>query len=177
MDRGGLEELVRAHQAEIHRYARFLGADMVTAEDVVQETFLAVVKRPDLPPAAEAGARAAWLRGIARNVFLSHCRRDRTNPVRTDSAAIEEAEATWSSVFLRGGDGFDYVEALGQCLETVPANGRRLLDMHYREGRSRADMGALCGMTEDGVKSALRRLRSALADCIGKRLGLAEQEE
>ena len=62
MRRGELETLIRAHQAELYRYLRYLGADPASAEDLVQDTFLATFQsEADL----EAGvpAAAAWLRG------------------------------------------------------------------------------------------------------------------
>src|SRR5690242_14704515 len=58
-----------AHRLGIWRYLRFLGCDDAAADDLTQETFLAVARGAsgngepvrDLP---------AYLRGIARNLFL-----------------------------------------------------------------------------------------------------------
>jgi DNA-directed RNA polymerase specialized sigma24 family protein len=47
-----------------------------------------------------------------------------------------------------------------------------MLDLFYVEGRSRGETAAASGMSGDGVKSGLRRLRAQLARCIGRRLGL-----
>ena len=71
MSRDELEALVLAHQAELYRYVRYLGAgDPNAAEDLVQETFLAAFKSQNAPAASESARHAAWLRGIARNLFL-----------------------------------------------------------------------------------------------------------
>ncbi len=172
MRRDELTALIRTHQAELYRYLRYLGADRSSAEDLVQETFLAALQSDvDLEPGASAAA--AWLRGVARNLFLQWCRRNRTSPVRIDSETVERAEAAWHSVFLRGGDGFDYVEALRKCYEGLPDRQRRLLDQRYGKKMSRARMAEAASMTENGIKSLLRRVRAALADCIKRRLRLA----
>jgi RNA polymerase sigma-70 factor (ECF subfamily) len=173
MTRDNLETLVRTHQAEIFRYVRYLGAvDRALAEDIVQETFLAAFKAADSPSVSELRRVSGWLRGIARNLFLAHCRRSRTSPVTIDSAILEHAESLWSAEFLREGDGFDYVEALRHCLGSLAAKQRRFLDLRYTQGKSRVEMAQLLQMTEDGIKTALQRIRAMLADCIQRRLEL-----
>jgi len=170
LDRQELAALVRAHQAELFRYMRYLGADRVAAEDLVQETFLAAFRSDAVPETGDDRTVARWLRGVARNLFLQHCRRSRRTPVTVDAAALEQAETTWRGAFLRGGDGFDTVEALRRCLEGLSADQRRVLDLRYAEGRSRADMAVVLAMTENGVKSLLQRLRARLAECVERRL-------
>ena len=170
MDRDALAAIVRVNQAGIYRYLRYLGADRPTAEDLAQETFLAVHKTRTAEE--DISSQSAWLRGIARNLFLQHCRRSRRLPVVVGSEHLEQAENTWRQVFLREGDGFDYLEALRQCLHDLPAKQRDVLDMRYRDKKSRGEMAQFLGISEDGIKSALRRLRTALAKCVEKRLAL-----
>ena len=69
MDRDELAEIVRAHQAELYRYVRYLGADGASAEDIVQETFLVAFGK-EMQSTSTPGAKSAWLRGVARNLFL-----------------------------------------------------------------------------------------------------------
>ncbi|MBI3272239.1 MAG: RNA polymerase sigma factor [Planctomycetes bacterium] len=174
MDRDTLAELVHARQAEIFRYLRYLGAlDAGVAEDLAQETFLAAFRSTAPPPLDDERACAAWLRGIARNLFLMHCRRARANPVRTDEATIERAEAFWATRFLRSGDGFEYIEALRACVSGLSERARRLLDLCYAQRKSRDEMARSLDMSEDGIKSMLRRTRAALAECVRRRLAEA----
>lgn len=160
-----LETLVRTHQAELYRYARYLGAERATAEDLVQETFLAAFRAEDPEHAA-----APWLRGILRNQFLNWCRRRRLAPQSADPAALSQAESVWQDVFLRDGDGFDYLQALRKCLADQPEKHRQALDLQYAQKKSRAEIARLLSLTEDGVKSFMRRIRARLAECVGKRL-------
>ncbi len=68
MDREKLEAIVRAHQAEIYRYLRYLGADNASAEDLVQDTFLTALKK-GIPNADNIRTRSAWL-GLLPGIFF-----------------------------------------------------------------------------------------------------------
>jgi RNA polymerase sigma-70 factor (ECF subfamily) len=175
LNREQLAALVRTHQAGIYRYVRYLGAPPAIAEDLCQEAFLVAVKGASRNALGDVRSAGAWLRGVARNLFLARCRRQRANPVVLDSRAVDRAEDLWQTEFLRGGDGADYLEALRQCLAGLPPAQREWLQWHYRDGLSRAEMSRRTRLTEDGVKAALRRLRARLAECIGRRLGLAPE--
>ncbi|MDP6526353.1 MAG: sigma-70 family RNA polymerase sigma factor [Kiritimatiellia bacterium] len=170
MKRHTLETLVRRHQAEIYRYMRYMGASPADAADLVQEAFLAAFRGKTEPDLSDDRGCAAWLRGIARNMFLRHWRRGKRNRVVVNSELVEAAENTWSDWFLRDGDGFETVEALERCLEKLPDKQRSALDMRYRDRESRSEMSELLKMTENGVKSLLRRIRAGLAECIEQRL-------
>jgi len=169
-----LEELVLAHQNEVYRYVRYLGADAATAADLVQDTFLAAFQSATSPDLSDVRARVAWLREIARLRFLMFCRRRKSSPVAVSSESLEQAEAAWSTEFLRGQDGFDYVEALERCLETLPRREREVLDLRYRDKKSRSELAAFCKLSEDGVKTLLRRIRASLEACVRGKLGLEE---
>ena len=171
-----LDQLVVMHQAEIFRYLRYLGAERATAEDLVQETFLAAYESANVPaddPDAR-GRRAAWLRGIARNKLRMHVRHDNANPARANSELVEQsfqaAETIWQHEFLRGGDGFDYLEAMRKCLTQLPPFGRQALEMFYAQGKSHFDIAATMRISSDAVKARMQRLRAKIAECVRLRL-------
>lgn len=171
MDRNELESWILAHQAEIYRYVRYLGADSAAlAEDLVQDTFLMAFKSLSGPNTNDERARAAWLRGIARNLFFNYCRRNKHNPVKVNSEALEQAEAVWKQDFLCDGDGFEAIEALRGCVGKLEEKQRGILDQFYKQEKSRAELAQLYKMSEDGVKSLMRRIRRDLAECIRRRL-------
>jgi RNA polymerase sigma-70 factor, ECF subfamily len=177
-----LELMVRTHQAMVYRYLRFMGAAADVAEDVAQETFLAAYRSGSVPvedAAAEGGRCAAWLRGVARNQLLMYFRKARSNPVSADPVvlqqSLDEADEVFHTELLRNSDGFDYHEALQACLAGLQGTQRKLLDMFYGEEFSRAQIGEALNMTEDGVKSFLRRVRAALRTCVLRRLGIADR--
>jgi len=172
MERDELERLVRVHQASIYRYLRYLGAEPPLAEDLVQETFLATMRpNPKQPSRPDEPAWGGWLRGIARNLFLMECRRRRTNPAFAADPALERAEAAWAAQFQTVAAAGDRLAALRECLDALPARQREIIEHRYAKHTGRSEMGRLFGMTEDGIKSLLRRIRAALAECIERRLG------
>jgi len=178
-----LESLIRTHQAMVYRYLRYMGASADVAEDVGQETFLAAYRSPTVPledAAEESGRCAAWLRGVALNKLLMHFRKARANPVSSDPTileqALEQADHVWATELLREGDGFDYSEALQLCLAKLQGTQRKVLDMFYGEEFSRAQIAEALNMSEDGIKSLLRRVRGALRHCVNTRLGVRDTE-
>jgi len=171
-----LAELVRVHQAHIFRYLRYLGAIDSAREDIVQETFLAAM-RSTLLRQLDEWAQGAYLRGIARNQFRKACRQQKRSSAKHigQESAMAEAELVWAKEFLRGGDGFDYIEALRKCRNSLPPRQKNLLDMQYTQRKSRSAIAGAMGMSVEGVKSLGRRVRAALRECVHKRLRRAEQ--
>ena len=166
-----LESWILAHQAEVYRYVRYLGADSQSiAEDLVQDTFLVAFKSSSPPAVNDERVRAAWLRGIARNLFYNFCRRNKKNPVKVNSEQLEQAEVVWTQDFLSGSDGFEAIEALRGCVSKLEDRQRGIIDNFYTQDKSRAELARLYKMSEDGMKSLMRRIRRDLADCIRRRL-------
>ena len=61
-------------------------------------------------------------------------------------------------------------EALESCLDELPDKSRRLLDLRYVDDLSAADVARQVGSTSGSVRVLLSRVRTALADCIQRRL-------
>ena len=156
--------LVRTHQVEIWRYLRLLGSDPAEAEDLCQETFLAVLRKPF--PESEPRSTAAYLRQVARNLLLKRRRSARREPRVED---LEQIDTVWSEVASEDG-GQDYIDALRECLASVSGRARQCLELCYGSGRSRGEIAAELGVGEDAVKSMLRRTRASLRSCIARRM-------
>jgi RNA polymerase sigma-70 factor (ECF subfamily) len=173
MTRKALEELMEAHQAELFRYLRFIGADYSMAEDLVQETYLCAFQSAKLPDLDNLRARRGWLRRIAHNRFIDQCRRRKRSPIRFSSEQADAAEIFWESEFYGHDEGFGCLEALEICLQKLSAKQRELIDAFYGARRSRDEIASGLGISSDGVKMALRRVRVALGECIQQRLSEA----
>jgi RNA polymerase sigma-70 factor (ECF subfamily) len=158
-----LETIVRRHQAGLWRYLRLLGCDPTTAEDVAQETFLALLAADfeDRHPRSTA----AWLRKKARYLFLDRVRA-RTRRERNLALA---AERVWRR-YAAEDDGAGYRRALEHCVEGLAPKARRAVDLRYSDHRTRAEMAGILGLRENGVKTLLQRARAALRDCVERRL-------
>ena len=164
-----LERLIDGHEVEMYRYLRYLGARENLAEDLVQESFLAAYRAANPPPLGEARRCGAWLRTIARNLYISHLRKQAHNVQAAEPAELERAEVWWSSRREQESK-VDELGALDECLEHLPTRSRALIDASYSQKQSRAEMAARFAMSEGGIKTALRRIRAALYECIQVRL-------
>jgi RNA polymerase sigma factor (sigma-70 family) len=151
------EQLVERHAPALRRYLRVLGAD-ADLDDLVQETLLVLLQRDfvDLGPRPTA----AFLRRTARHLFL---RRHRGLLPQ-----VETADLVWEEE-CGDDDGAGYVEAVRACLQQLGPRAARIVQASYAEDLGREAIARELGMTVDGVKTALRRIRSRLAECIGRR--------
>ncbi|MGE0609162.1 MAG: RNA polymerase sigma factor [Pirellulales bacterium] len=165
---GDLAELVKTHQAGVWRYLRFLGADEPLADDLTQEAFLAVHRKGfDERSTPET---AAYLRTVARNLYLMDVRRThRRTAAQAVSDHPELVEEVWRR-FARDDGGEEYLDALRQCVETLEGRAKQAIERFYHDDQSRAEVAAALEMTEEGVKSLLRRARELLRKCVEKRI-------
>jgi RNA polymerase sigma-70 factor (ECF subfamily) len=167
------ERLLRTHQAGVWRYLRFLGAAPVEADDLAQETFVEVWRRPFVEVSERASA--AYLRRVARSRFLMRVRTERRRP---PVASLEDLDRAWEE-WLGGEEGAagarsgwdERLDALERCLEGVKARARDALDLRYREGLARESIAERLGLSVEGVKTLLRRVLEALRECMERRLG------
>src|SRR5262245_29217561 len=105
--------LIQTYQAAVWRYLRAMGCDPALAEDLTQETFLAVLQRPfqDI----NTVATAAYLRKTALNLLISHHRRSGKVTAVED---IESLDRTWTR--WAGADGGEAaIDALRDCLKRL----------------------------------------------------------
>ena len=154
-----LDLLVANHQEAVWRYLRFLGAEGSHAEDLLQETFVAIWQKPFERRSPAATRRYLFV--VARNLFLMARRRGR---VQLQFETIDEAELAWAVYAGDGGKG--YLEALRDCLSLLPARSRQAVQMQYFASKPRGEIGRLLGVSVEGVKSLMRRVRIELRDCV-----------
>jgi RNA polymerase sigma-70 factor, ECF subfamily len=150
------------HLPMLRRYLQTLGVRPDRVDDLVQETLVVALQKQIEDRGAWAAA--AWLRGVARNLLL----RERRSAAQRRE--VELADEVWNEQ-CGDGDGGELVEALRECVRQLPARSRALLQQAYGEGGGRVELGRAFGLVADGVKTALRRLRAALKDCMHRRLG------
>lgn len=154
--------LVRTHQAEVWRYLRYLGASPEQADDLTQETLLQLLRGHCRDRGEDA--RRGWLRTVARNFYRKSLRRPPA------PAELDAADLAWSS-FARDDGGNGHLGALRQCLDELDGRARRAVRLQYEEHRSREQIAADLQLSADGVKSLMRRVRTALRACVERRIG------
>ena len=105
--------LIETYQVGVWRYLRAMGCEPSLAEDLTQETFLAILQRPfnDVSHAATS----AYLRKTALNMLISHERRaGRVRAVEN----VELLDQTWIR-WAGDDDGEAVLEHLRGCLERL----------------------------------------------------------
>lgn len=160
-----LAALMREHQAGVWRFLRALGAEPNLADDITQETFLAVYRKPF--EQRSRGQTIAYLRIVARNLFLKARRRDGREVA---VAELEQVEAQWVEL-VGEEDGAALAAALKECLKQLEDKPKQALDLQYQQGKQRVEIAEMLGMTDDGVKTLLRRTKARLRKCMELRVG------
>jgi len=156
--------LIETYQAGVWRYLRALGCDAAQAEDLTQDTFLAILQRPfqDINPAATA----AYLRKTAFNLFISQQRRAGKVTAVED---VEEFDRTWAQ-WAGHDDGADLLDALRDCLSGLTRRARMALEMRFRDNSSRDDIAAALEITDHGAKNLMQRAKQQLRECIQSKM-------
>jgi RNA polymerase sigma-70 factor (ECF subfamily) len=155
-----LTGLMREHQAGVWRYLRALGAEAALADDLTQEVFLAVYRKPF--EQRGKGQTVSYLRIVAKNLLLK-ARRNAGKVIAV--AELEQVETEWVQL-VGDEDGAALSEALKECLKQLEDKPRQVLDLQYKEGKQRIEIAEALGMTDDGIKTLLRRTKARLRKCM-----------
>jgi RNA polymerase sigma-70 factor, ECF subfamily len=189
-----LASLYDRHVDAVYAASWRLTSDRQVAEEVVQETFLALWNRAELFDPA-AGSLAAWLHTIARNRTVDRLRALGRRPnlvpissIRQDDeaegAALERLTATGRVVggasLGPGPEGalaaLEISEAISEALRTMPEVERTVIVMAYREELTQSEIAARLdwplGTVKTRTRRALQRLRDALEPSLREPLDL-----
>ena len=142
-----LEELVDRHEDTLFRAALAILGDVQEAEDAVQDTFLRYLeKRPEL---RDRDHEKAWLLKVTANRCKSLLRTRKRHPAveLLDIYPVPEEEGS---------------RELMEAILTLPANQRSAVHLHYYEGYTSEEIGAILGQRPGTVRSHLSRARDAL---------------
>ena len=157
-DEAAFSELFRRHQRRIFQYASYM-CGVESADDVVQETFLAVLRqksREDTP----TGTVAGYLIGIARHVVLKRNRRIPEWAV--DNAATELVESSEPSAFDRL-VAKQSVDAIREAVRSLPEAFREAVVLCELQDLDYATAAGLMQCPIGTVRSRLHRARGLLA--------------
>ncbi len=157
-------QLVTEHQAGVWRYLRALGCDPALAEDLTQETFLAVFQRPFHD--YNRSATASYLRRTAHNLFISMQRRAGKVTAVEDVETLDRSWHQWAAE----DNGEAALAALRECLGGLSQRARRALQLRFRDRETRARIAADLQITEHGAKNLMQRAKQRLRSCIESKL-------
>ena len=157
------EEFIAKHQIGVWRYLRAIGCDAALADDITQDTFLAVLRKP-FEMVSDA-ASAGYLKRVAFHLLIT-ARRRSSRLFVTD--AIESFGAEWSR-WAGFDNGEGAMDALQECWKRLTERARLALTMRFRESASREDIAAALRITEHGAKNLMQR-KGQLKECIESKI-------
>jgi RNA polymerase sigma-70 factor (ECF subfamily) len=155
-----IEQLIRLHAAEVHRYlSKLTAGDRVLTEDLVQEVFVTLVRQPVDDGVERFGL--PWLLTVARSRFVDHVRSAtaRSRREHRDYNASVESDGSVDAQVVSG-------EQARWMLSQLPEAERWALALAVVEGMPVDELAEVLGRSKAATHSLLargrRRLRSIM---------------
>jgi RNA polymerase sigma-70 factor (ECF subfamily) len=160
----------RRRQASIYRYALHLCSDIDVAAEVVQETFLTLLRdaaRLD----ASRGTVLAWLFAVARNQVLRQLRSRRQHLSLDDE---DQSELVAAGCVVTDVEQEQLSGRLREVMATLPPVYREVLVLCDMQELSYEEVAAIAGCPLGTVRSRLHRARAMLAEKLKPLVGLSK---
>jgi RNA polymerase sigma factor (sigma-70 family) len=167
-DLAGMNEIYRNRHRPLFRFFFRLTSRQATAEDLVHEVFLRMIRyRHTYQAEAEAaGAFEAWMYRIARNTLADHARKHRHEvaPGEGDLESIASARPTPFETAAKRQD----LALLHRALRQLPEDKRELLILARFHGLTYIQIGRILDCEAGAVKGrvfrAMKELGSIYSD-------------
>ena len=160
---GEFEAIVREHQPRLLRYANRLLRDTDSAQDVVQEAFLKLLREP---PRDDNDTRLSnWLYRVTHNLCVDFIRKESRMRNHQEAIEAEESEAPFEKMF----DAEDARGRVEYALIRLSENQRAALILRIYEGKSYREIADITGMSVSNVGFHIYQgLKKAAAILRGK---------
>jgi RNA polymerase sigma factor (sigma-70 family) len=152
-----IDDLYRAHGAEVYRYAYAVLGNHADAEDVTQTTFLNAYRA--LEQGVTPRKPSNWLLTIASNGIKQRFRQEQARPRQVElDERIAHAEH---------GEDDETGPSVGELLTAlakIPPQQRQAIVLREFEGRSYSEVADILGVTTSALETLLFRARRSLAE-------------
>jgi RNA polymerase sigma-70 factor, ECF subfamily len=157
--------LVRRHRARVFAFVLRLTQERSRAEDVLQETWLRVVRgAAAYQPTAKF---TTWVYTIARNACLDGARRERHRTAEPLEEETPDAGTPWNDP-ERGAAARELRPLLEAAVAALPEEQREVFLLRELAGIPFADIARMTGAPEPTVKSRMRYALEALKKSLGQ---------
>jgi len=156
--------LVARHQSGVWRYLRALGCDASLADDLTQDTFLEVLRKPLVEYNDQA--TGGYLRRVAHNLFISRRRRDARMTITEHAEDLEPAWMRWAGF----DNGDNAIDALMDCFSRLTPRAQHALRLRFTSENSRQAIAESLGISEHGAKNLMQRAKAQLRECVESKL-------
>jgi len=158
------EHLVKKYQKQVHTLAWRKIRDFHVAEDITQETFLQVYQK--LETLEDPTRFPRWLYVITDRLCIAWLRKNQRHIEPLEDANISEVETEAYSRYVAAEHARTFAEARRDLVEELLAKlkegNRTVITLHYLEGMTYAEISSFLGVSENTIKSRLRRARQQL---------------
>jgi len=162
-DERALDALLVALEPVVQRFGRRLCRQDDDAEDVTQDTLLALSQH--LGDFEARASLTSWVFALARSACVRRRRGLKNRPHASTDGLPEAADAAPSPeerIALR-----EETAALARAVAALPRVHQEVLFLRDLEGRPAAEAASALGITVDALKSRLHRAREALREALG----------
>ena len=175
-DPAAFEQLFEANADRLYRLAFGLLGDPATAEDVVQEAFLAVIK--GVATFEGRASLTTWLYRVAYNASIDRLRRKPEEPLPGDepgdeleTAVIPQAFVDWDLTPEQMLANAEVRQHLDQAIHALPAGLQAVFLLRDVEGLSTAEAAEALGLSISATKVRLHRARLLLRETLAGYFG------
>lgn len=151
-------------------YVYALVQDWDIVEDVVQETAVYICGHwQEFKPGTNF---EAWARAIAHNRLRDAFKARQKKGLQVPDLALSNlTESVTDPEWEQYGDYFrDRKQALAKCVENLPQNSRRVIQLHYDDQKPVEKVAAELKRTLDATYKMLSRIRMQLRQCVEQRV-------
>jgi RNA polymerase sigma factor (sigma-70 family) len=160
-ERAAWEQLVREWEPKLLYFVRRLVGGESDALDVLQQTWLKVLRK--IGSLQDGVALAPWLYRIARNTALNHRRVQAAYRAAIAEERDEREEHANDEVAV-----FDDAEQVHFGLSRLSLTQREVLTLHFLEGWNVEQIAQVLGVPPGTVKSRLFHARNALRKVLSE---------
>ncbi len=168
VSQGQVARLLMQHRTALYGYIFACVRNHADAEDILQNVSVAVTE--SIGQLRDEAGFLPWAREIARRRILAHRRTARREQpldpelLRRLAEAADRVEQERPAPIHR--------EALMACLESLPAQSRRLIAMRYDGSADASELARRFDRTVQSIYAQIKRIKIALRQCVERRLAL-----
>ena len=163
-DENAFASLVRKYQQQVHAFTRRKIGDFQIAEDITQETFLQVYQK--LETLDDPTLFSQWLYAIANRLCIAWFRKNRFQTESLEDVCILGIEREPYSRYIASEHAKVAAEAqrdlVEKLLTKLKESDRKVITLHYFEEMTSSEIGEFLGVSENTIKSRIRRARQQL---------------
>jgi RNA polymerase sigma-70 factor (ECF subfamily) len=156
-------QVLLRERVRVTAVAAAVARDIPGADDVFQQVVLDALESNE--KFRDADHLIAWALRAARHRAIDAARK--RHAVLFDEATLDLLESAWDGP---AGETAARVEALGRCMDKLPAPSRELLRLRYEDGLACGRVADRLGRSVDAVYQTLSRVHRQLRACIEREL-------